>query len=62
MDGDTALTKQGTSRRQPFPGSRCLPESQGVHWEVDEEVIDGELLLSIGHSSHEGHDDSLHKC
>ena len=29
---------------------------------MDEKVINGEFLLSIGHSPHEGHDDCLHKC
>ena len=61
----------------PPPGGDCLlPLASGCEalllhgcdegWhkldrEVDKKIVDGQRLVSILHSSHEGHDDSLHK-
>ena len=42
-------------------GGHLTSGQMKLDWEVDKKIVDGQRLVSILHSSHERHDDSLHE-
>ena len=61
LPGSVAAAALHSHRREALLLHGCDEGWNKLDREVDKKIVDGQRLVSILHSSHEGHDDSLHK-